>query len=69
MEHVEVAICDRRRGELVNDKEKISDRIHDRICVELQRQKENGKEFISDEKIDELVDKILKDEIHNKKVG
>jgi hypothetical protein len=53
--------------ELINDKKKLSDRIHDRISVELQRQKENGKEFISDEEIDELIDGILKDEIYNKK--
>jgi hypothetical protein len=53
--------------ELINDKKKLSDRIHDRISVELQRQKDNGKEFISDDEIDELIDEILKDEIYNKK--
>ena len=53
--------------ELINDKKMLYDRIHDRISVELQRQKENGKEFISDEEIDKLIDGILKDEIYNKK--
>ncbi len=53
--------------ELINDKKMLYDRIHDRISAELQRQKENGKEFISDEQIDKLIDGILKDEIYNKK--
>ncbi len=45
--------------------EKLSDRIHDRINVELQ--KENGKKFVSNEEVDGLIDGILKDELYNKK--
>lgn len=53
--------------ELINDKKMLYDRIHDRISLELQQQKENGKVFISDDEIDKLIDGVLKDEIYNKK--
>jgi hypothetical protein len=65
--NVKITNMEHKIEELINDKKMLYDRIHDRISVELQRQKENGKEFISDEEIDKLIDGILKDEIYNKK--
>ncbi len=51
----------------VNNSKTLRERIEDRISVELRRQKESGKKFISDDEIDELIDQILKEEIHSKK--
>jgi hypothetical protein len=65
--NVKITNMEHKIKELINDKKMLYDRIHDRISAELQRQKENGKEFISDEQIDKLIDGILKDEIYNKK--
>lgn len=57
-----IAKWENKRQEKLSDK--LHDRIHNRISAELQRQKDNGMEFISDEEIDKLIDEILKNEIN-----
>lgn len=37
-------------------------RIENRLKVELQKQKDAGKQFLSDQEIDDLIDNILKEE-------
>jgi hypothetical protein len=37
-------------------------RIENRLKVELQKQKNAGKQFLSDQEIDDLIDNILKEE-------
>ena len=49
--------------DLINDKELLHIRIQKRMEVELQRQKDAGKKFISDEEIDSLIDNIMKEEL------
>lgn len=44
----------------------IQSRVEKRVMAELQRQKENGKVFLSDSDIDTLVDTILKEELLKK---
>lgn len=41
---------------------KTLDRINNRVLVEFQRQKDAGKQFLSDQEIDDLIDNILNDE-------
>lgn len=48
---------------VINDKEMLYERIHKIIGVELQRQKENGKKFITDEEVDALIYKVMNEEI------
>ncbi len=67
MVNVKITDMKHKIEELINDKKMLYDRIHDRISLELQQQKENGKVFISDDEIDKLIDGVLKDEIYNKK--
>ena len=64
---IKTLVMQHKIEELINDKKMLYDRIHDRISLELQQQKENGKVFISDDEIDKLIDGVLKDEIYNKK--
>lgn len=45
----------------------LQSRISKRIEEELKNQKQEGKEFLSDNEIDSLIDKILKEEIKKKK--
>jgi hypothetical protein len=40
--NVKITNMEHKIEELINDKKMLHDRIHDRISVELQRQKENG---------------------------
>lgn len=51
---------------VIKYKEKLYDRVFKRLEVELKRQKESGKKFITDSKIDSLIDKIIKDELARK---
>ncbi len=37
-------------------------RIENRLKVELQKQKDAGKQFLSDQEIDDLIDNIIKEE-------
>lgn len=37
-------------------------RIENRLKVELQKQKDAGKQFLSDQEIDDLINNILKEE-------
>lgn len=45
--------------------------IHDRVQIavkkELERQKAAGKKFITDDEVDELVNRILQEELNKKK--
>jgi len=50
--------------DLIDNKKNIHDRVDERLIVELQRQKDAGKEFISDEAVDELIDKIIQEELN-----
>jgi len=45
----------------------IQSRIRERVDDELKRQKESGKEFLTDAEIDSLIDQIIKEEIEKKK--
>jgi len=65
--NLKIKDMEHRIEELINNNKKLVDRIHDRISVELQKQKDNGKKFISDDEIDKLIDEALKDECYNKK--
>jgi hypothetical protein len=56
---------ERNIEKLIADKKTLGERVHERISVELQRQKDGGKKFISDEEIDNLIDEIITDEIKN----
>lgn len=50
-------------SKLLKSPKKLHDRIQDRLTLELQRQKDDGKKFISNEEIDAIIDDIIKDEI------
>jgi len=50
-------------NKVLEDKPKLSERISLGLDRELKRQKEAGKEFISDDEIDNLIDKIIKEEL------
>ncbi len=48
---------------LMNDKPKLRERVSAGLDRELNRQKEAGKIFISDEEVDKLIDNIIKEEL------
>lgn len=48
---------------LIKNKIKLSERISVGLDRELKRQKKAGKKFLSDEEVDMLVDKIIKEEL------
>lgn len=50
-------------NKLIKDKSKLIERISAGLDRELKRQKKAGKKFISDEEIDTLVDKLIKEEL------
>lgn len=50
---------------LLENEELIRNMIASRMSIELKRQKDAGKEFISDEEIDNLVDRIIREEKEN----
>ena len=50
-------------NKLIKDKSKLSERISAGLDRELKRQKKAGKEFISDEELDTLIDGIIKEEL------
>jgi len=50
-------------NELIKDKPKLSERVQQGLTRELRRQKKAGKEFLSDQEVDDLVDKIIKEEL------
>ena len=50
-------------NKLIKDKTKLRDRISAGLDRELKRQKKAGKQFISDEEVDDLIDKIIKEEL------
>ena len=41
-------------------------RINKKVSEELKKQKEAGKEFLSDQEIDEVIDKVLKERSYEK---
>lgn len=45
----------------------VQSKIRERVDEELKRQKEDGKEFLTDAEIDSLIDQIIKEEIGKKK--
>ena len=49
--------------ELLNNKPKLTERISDGLTRELTRQKQAGKQFLTDEEIDSLIDNIIKEEL------
>lgn len=53
-------------NKLLNDPELRWGKIDLALTRALQKQKESGKEFISDQEIDNLIDTILKESIDNK---
>jgi hypothetical protein len=50
-------------NDLLENKELLHERIYRRMKIELDRQKKAGKEFISDSDIDDLIDKVMKEEM------
>lgn len=48
---------------LIKDKPKLAEIVQEGLTRELRRQKEAGKEFLSDKEVDDLVDKIIKEEL------
>tara|TARA_R110000822_G_scaffold25937_13_gene78489 strand:+ start:1268 stop:1510 length:243 start_codon:yes stop_codon:yes gene_type:complete len=50
-------------NELINDESKLNERISASLDRELSRQKLAGKEFISDDALDKLIDDIVKAEL------
>ena len=40
-------------------------RIHKRIAIELERQKAEGKVFLTNKEIDDLIDRVMHNEIDN----
>jgi len=55
-----------KMNKLINDKTTLTERISAGLDRELKRQKDAGKKFISDEEVDTLVDKIIKEELGDK---
>jgi hypothetical protein len=49
--------------DLLKDKPALIQRIDAGIMRELQRQKSAGKEFLSDQEIDDIVDSVIKEEL------
>lgn len=50
-------------NKLIKDKTKLRDRVSAGLDRELKRQKKAGKQFISDEEVDTLIDNIIKEEL------
>jgi hypothetical protein len=50
-------------NKLIKDKPTLTERISAGLDRELKRQKKAGKKFISDEEIDTLIDRIIKEEL------
>lgn len=50
-------------NKVINDKPYLDERVSMGLNRELKRQKEAGKKFLSDEEIDSLIDKIIKEEL------
>ena len=53
---------DDTKENILSLQETIKEIYNSEMNKELKRQKENGKEFLTDDEIDELVDKIIKNE-------
>lgn len=45
--------------------ESLNRRVSGRLDIELQRQKDAGKKFLSDDEIDSLIDRVIKEELEN----
>ena len=50
-------------NQVINDKESLHKRIDKRLTLKLKQQKAEGKKFITDEKIDELIDQCIEEEL------
>jgi len=50
-------------NKLIKDKLGLTERVNVGLERELKRQKKAGKKFISDEEIDVMIDKIIKEEL------
>jgi len=50
-------------NKLIKDKPRLSELVSAGLDRELKRQKKAGKKFLSDEEIDSIVDKVIKEEL------
>jgi hypothetical protein len=49
--------------DLLKNKTELHQRVEDGLYRELQRQKSAGKKLISDQEIDDIVDRVIKEEL------
>jgi len=51
-------------NQVINDKESLHNRIDKRLTLKLKQQKTEGKKFITDDKIDKLIDQCIEEELN-----